>query len=155
MAIHISDHSSRGRRFLAFLIDIVPLTALTFCVFYFFLGFDVTIDNFLNRSDDIAPRIAFLKERNTVRDSSFIIWVFYCSIMESSQWQGTIGKHLMRIKVIDENGYRLSPMLSLRRNTTKILSFLVLSIGFIWILFDPKRQGWHDKIAKTYVVNKA
>jgi hypothetical protein len=27
-----------------------------------------------------------------------------------------------------------------------------LSIGFIWVTFDRKRQGWHDKIAGTYVI---
>ncbi|HNR59128.1 MAG TPA: RDD family protein [Methanothrix sp.] len=26
-------------------------------------------------------------------------------------------------------------------------------LGYIWVLFDKKRQGWHDKIAGTYVVN--
>ncbi len=30
----------------------------------------------------------------------------------------------------------------------------MLSLGFIWIAFDSKRQGWHDKIAGTYVVRK-
>ena len=150
----ITDHSSRKNRFLAFLIDILPLTALVFVVFYFFLGFDETIQNYLNRGDDIKPRKIFLDDRNLIREISFLIWMLYCAIMEASSWQGTLGKHVMKIKVVDENGNRLSPMLSLRRNTMKILSFIVLSAGFIWILFDPKRQGWHDKIAKTFVVNK-
>jgi uncharacterized RDD family membrane protein YckC len=35
-----------------------------------------------------------------------------------------------------------------------IVSGLVLALGFIWVAFDPKRQGWHDKIASTYVVRK-
>ena len=35
-----------------------------------------------------------------------------------------------------------------------IISGLVLLIGFIWIAFDARRQGWHDKIAGTYVVRK-
>lgn len=151
----ITDYSSRNNRFLAFLIDIIPLTALVFIFFYFFLGFDETIGNYLNRGDSIESRKAFLSDRNLIRDISFLVWMFYCVIMEPSPWQGTFGKHIMKVKVVDENGNRLSPMLSLRRNTMKILSFLVLSAGFIWILFDRKRQGWHDKIAKTYVVNKA
>lgn len=150
----ISDYSSRTNRLLAFLIDIIPLTALVFMFFYLFLGFDQTIDNYLNRGDSIESRKAFLSDRNLIRDISFLVWMFYCVIMEPSPLQGTLGKHIMKVKVIDENGNRLSPMLSLRRNTMKILSFLVLSAGFIWILFDKKRQGWHDKIAKTYVVNK-
>jgi uncharacterized RDD family membrane protein YckC len=33
------------------------------------------------------------------------------------------------------------------------VSGLALSIGFLWIEFDKKRQGWHDKLAGTYVIN--
>lgn len=154
MADLITNHSSRSHRLLAFLIDVLPITFFVFVVFYFFFGFDETMENYINRGDSIEPRKAFLADRNLIREISFLIWMFYCAIMESSSWQGTFGKHIMKIKVIDKNGERLTPMLSLRRNTMKILSFIVLSAGFIWILFDRKRQGWHDKIAKTFVVNK-
>ena len=34
-----------------------------------------------------------------------------------------------------------------------IISAMVILLGFVWILIDKKRQGWHDKIAGTYVVN--
>ena len=34
----------------------------------------------------------------------------------------------------------------------KLVSTLIFFLGYIWILFDGKRQGWHDKIAGTYVV---
>jgi uncharacterized RDD family membrane protein YckC len=33
-----------------------------------------------------------------------------------------------------------------------ILAFLCLLIGIIWVAFDANKQGWHDKIAGTYVV---
>ncbi|MDF0591770.1 RDD family protein [Candidatus Methanocrinis natronophilus] len=33
------------------------------------------------------------------------------------------------------------------------ISGIFLLLGYIWILIDKKRQGWHDKIAGTYVVN--
>lgn len=32
------------------------------------------------------------------------------------------------------------------------LSALPLMLGFIWIAFDPKKQGWHDKLARTLVI---
>ncbi|MGC9514677.1 RDD family protein [Methanocrinis sp.] len=32
------------------------------------------------------------------------------------------------------------------------ISGMVLFLGYVWILIDKKRQGWHDKIAGTYVV---
>lgn len=28
----------------------------------------------------------------------------------------------------------------------------ILLLGFLWALWDPNRQGWHDKLANTYVV---
>lgn len=58
----------------------------------------------------------------------------------------------MGIKVVNEYGERLTIQRSLMRNSTKVISQFALYIGFIWILFDKKRQGWHDKIAKTLVV---
>ncbi len=60
----------------------------------------------------------------------------------------------MGIKVVDENGDKITLGKSLGRNTSKILSYSVISLGFIWILFDKKKQGWHDKINRTYVVNE-
>lgn len=35
-----------------------------------------------------------------------------------------------------------------------IPSFLVIGLGFIWIAFDDRKQGWHDKLAKTVVIRK-
>ena len=35
----------------------------------------------------------------------------------------------------------------------KLVSGIVILLGYVWILFDGKRQGWHDKIAGTVVVN--
>lgn len=146
--------AERGKRFGAYLIDIISITLFVFVVFYLFLDFDKTLTNYLNRGSEIEPRIQFLKERNWIRETSFIIWILYCIIMESSKYQGTFGKHIMGIKVIDENGTRLSFSKSIARNISKIVSYLILALGFLWILFDKKKQGWHDKLSKTFVVNK-
>ena len=35
-----------------------------------------------------------------------------------------------------------------------VISGIALDIGFIWVAFDPQKQGWHDKIASTFVVRK-
>jgi uncharacterized RDD family membrane protein YckC len=35
-----------------------------------------------------------------------------------------------------------------------VISGVALDIGFIWVAFDPRKQGWHDKIASTFVVRK-
>lgn len=146
-----SNLADRGKRLLAFIIDIVPITLIVFGVFYFFLGFDVTIENYLNRGDNIQPRIQFLWERNLIRNLSFLIWIGYCIIMESSKFQGTFGKVLMDIKVVDKHGNRLTFLKSIARNSSKLLSYVSILLGFIWILVDKKKQGWHDKLNHTFV----
>lgn len=138
---------------MAYLIDVLPITVLVFGVFYLFLGFDETLDKYLNRGTDIEPRSKFMEQRNWIRDISLLIWIIYCIIFEASPKQGTIGKSLMEIKVVDNAGNRLTLYKSFARNLSKILSYSIIALGFIWILFDKKRQGWHDKLNNTYVVS--
>lgn len=146
--------AARGKRLLAYLIDILPIILLIFVIFYSFLGFDEILGNYLSRGDDIEPRIVFLKQRNWIRDISFVIWIAYGTVMEASSMQGTFGKNAMGIKVIDANGNRLSPIKSTARNLCKIISYIVILLGFVWILFDKKKQGWHDKLNNTFVVDQ-
>jgi hypothetical protein len=58
------------------------------------------------------------------------------------------------IKVISSDGSPVSWGQAVLRYIGYIISGLVFALGFIWIAFDAQRQGWHDKIAKTYVVRK-
>jgi uncharacterized RDD family membrane protein YckC len=66
----------------------------------------------------------------------------------------TLGKMALGIKVISVDGSPVSWGKAGLRYLGYIVSGLVLALGFIWIAFDPQRQGWHDKIAGTYVVRK-
>lgn len=80
-----------------------------------------------------------------------LIAILYYSLMESSEKQATIGKIALNLKVGDMNGNRISFMNALGRYLAKILSALILLIGFIMVAFDNKRQGLHDKLANTVV----
>ena len=65
----------------------------------------------------------------------------------------TPGKMACRIKVVDAQGN--TPGLgvaALREIVGKLISTIVLCVGFLWIASDDHRQGWHDKIANTHVV---
>ena len=65
----------------------------------------------------------------------------------------TVGKHLMRIKVVDAQGQKLSFVSVLVRETVgKYLSGLIIYIGYIIAGFDDRKQGLHDKIADTCVI---
>jgi len=66
----------------------------------------------------------------------------------------TIGMSLIGLKVITKDGSALGWGKAILRYLGYIVSGLALSIGFLWIVFDGKRQGWHDKIAGTYVINE-
>ena len=67
--------------------------------------------------------------------------------------QATPGKILFSLKVLDEKtGQPISLTQSVIRYLGYIASTIALLLGFIWIAFDAKKQGWHDKMAGTVVV---
>jgi uncharacterized RDD family membrane protein YckC len=80
-----------------------------------------------------------------------IYYVYFWS--SASPWPGqTIGNKLLNIRVIKTDGSDLSLVVALIRYVGLVISILVIFIGVIWVAFDPNKQGWHDKIAGTYVV---
>jgi uncharacterized RDD family membrane protein YckC len=64
----------------------------------------------------------------------------------------TIGKTTLGLKVVGPDGKPPSWGQAVLRYVGYLVNGVLLSLGFVWILFDDKRQGWHDKIARTYVV---
>ncbi len=68
-------------------------------------------------------------------------------------WRGqTPGKMLLSIKVIREDGSDVTIGVALLRCLGYIVSFATVLLGFIWIAFDDRKQGFHDTMAETYVV---
>lgn len=80
-------------------------------------------------------------------------WIYYAA-MESSQKQATVGKIALGIKVTDLNGDRISFGKASGRFFGKIISWLILGIGFLMIAFTARKQGLHDTMAGCLVVNK-
>ena len=89
-----------------------------------------------------------------IRDISMLIYILVGIFLDASTIQGSFGKMIMKIKIVDFNENRISLKTSIIRNLSKIISALPISIGFIWGLFDKKSQTWHDKIAKTLVAER-
>ncbi len=80
-------------------------------------------------------------------------FLLYFTLMEASEKQATIGKSVMKIKVVNYNGERLSTSESFVRNFLgRIVSMLTCGIGLFMALFTENNQGLHDMIGKTYVV---
>ena len=63
------------------------------------------------------------------------------------------GKMVIGIKIVKTDGRSIGFGTTLLREIIgKFISSIIILLGYIWILFDGQRQGWHDKIASTYVV---
>lgn len=140
------------RRLVAYWIDAFPILVVTSLAFYFFFGFDVTLRTYLHGPRDFESRMAFISARSHIRVLSFLIWLIYSCIMDASAYQGTLGKRLLGMRVVDETGGRLSITRSLARNSAKILSLLLFFLGFMWIGWSKTKQGWHDQLAHSFVV---
>ena len=83
--------------------------------------------------------------------SIFIGWLYF-GILESSPWQATLGKKMLGLRVTDLNGGRISFGKATGRYFGKIVSGLILFIGFVMVAFTEKKQGLHDQMAGTLVV---
>ncbi len=79
-------------------------------------------------------------------------WLVYYILLESSSWQATLGKKALGMKVVTPDGGRPSFGRVAGRNTAKILSFLLLLIGFVMAGFTERKQGLHDLLANCLVV---
>jgi len=75
----------------------------------------------------------------------FVLTTYYCG--------ATLGKYLMKLKVVDVEGQKLGFMTVLIRETVgRYLSALIIYIGYLLIGMDNRKQGLHDRIADTFVV---
>jgi len=78
-------------------------------------------------------------------------WLYY-TLLESSEGQATIGKRALGLKVTNLNGERISFGQATGRYFGKILSTLIIFIGYLMMLWDENKQTLHDKMAGTLVV---
>ena len=118
------QYAGSGERFVAFLIDAILLGI---------------IGSVLNQVSD-------------TQIIGTIVGAAYCMYFWVKQDGQTLGKKAMKIKVVRVDGKQLDWMTAGLRYLGYIVSGIPLLLGYIWILFDGKKQGWHDKIASTYVV---
>lgn len=84
---------------------------------------------------------------------SLVLSWLYFSLMESSSWQATIGKRAVGIQVVTTDGGRISFGQATGRYFGKIVSAIILLIGYLMVLWDDHKQALHDKMANTFVVN--
>jgi uncharacterized RDD family membrane protein YckC len=82
-----------------------------------------------------------------------LISLAYGIYFEGSPSGQTIGKHAMNIRVIDaDTGAPIGYGRAVIRAIMKYVSGFVCLLGYLWMLWDPNKQTWHDKVANSVVV---
>ncbi len=84
--------------------------------------------------------------------TSVLSWLYF-AVCESSAWQATVGKLALGIRVTDMHGERISFLRALGRYPAKFLSAIILGIGFLMVGWTRRKQGLHDMIVDTLVLN--
>ncbi|MEK6984376.1 MAG: RDD family protein [Nanoarchaeota archaeon] len=65
---------------------------------------------------------------------------------------GTPGKLILGLRIVNEKGEYIGIPTAILRYIGKMLSAIILGIGYLMVAFTQKKQGLHDKIAKTFVI---
>ena len=78
--------------------------------------------------------------------------LIYWAAMESSRYQASLGKMIFGMKVVGGDGKRLSLPIAFGRNMLKLLSAIILFIGFMMAGWTRRKQALHDKIMNCFVV---
>lgn len=140
------NYANIGKRFLASILDSIILYILGAIV-----GFVIGLAMGGAGASDEGAVGAALAVNSIV--GLVIGWLYY-AIQESSPKQATIGKQAMGLVVTDMNGERVSFVKATIRHFAKILSALILMIGYIMAFFTEKKQALHDMIAGTLILQK-
>jgi len=80
------------------------------------------------------------------------IWIFYHTAFDSSASQATLGKRMLKLKITDLYGNRISITRSLFRSLTVSISIAAIGLGIWYISTDTKKRSWHDLITGTFVI---
>jgi uncharacterized RDD family membrane protein YckC len=88
----------------------------------------------------------------TIQIFGWLFSWFYFALMESSHFQGTIGKLALDIKVTDMQGNRVSFGRATGRFFGKIISGIILCIGYMMAGWTERKQALHDMMAGTLVI---
>lgn len=140
------------RRWAALFVDQM-IVGIPLGIVYFFLMLGMGLSGGLMSS--AQPPVAAILG---MEFAFYLIWwtvgLFYYAGLESSEAQGTFGKRALGIKVTDLEGRRISFKHAMGRWFSAALSYMSLYIGFIMAGFTQRKQGLHDVIAGTLVVDK-
>lgn len=82
-----------------------------------------------------------------------VAWGYF--VVTTALTGGTLGKHAARLRVVGTDLGRPRWLTVLFREVVgRIIVTASLGIGYLWAAFDPRKQGWHDRIADTLVLRR-
>jgi uncharacterized RDD family membrane protein YckC len=65
----------------------------------------------------------------------------------------TLGMRIFKLRIVDaDTGAPIGMARAIVRYLMSIVNSLACYIGWIWVAFDPRKQGWHDKVANSIVL---
>lgn len=130
-------------RLLAFIVD-------TFVVTF---GFTLVVAGIVFVIRLFAPDFEVPAEGGLIYGISLITWAFFYLWVSLAVFGKTIGKMILGVRVVSADGQVvLNGRQPFVRVLTYPLSFAVLGIGLLGVVFNSQRQAWHDRFAKTAVV---
>lgn len=144
--------ASYGKRVIAFLIDYFIVVLFVYIIGYIF--FDVKIPVFITGVLPASETLHFEEDKFLLQDVSFAICVTLSWLLDSTKLQGTIGKIVLKLKVVDENFNKLTFKQAALRNLFKFISFYSFLLGFVYIFFNKERRALHDILRKTLIIKR-
>ncbi|RJQ38382.1 RDD family protein [Candidatus Microgenomates bacterium] len=140
MDTNITQHNYAGfwLRFKASLIDGLIIVPIVFVFSGYYVFQEQTVQNVI--VSEVEGLIAT------------IFMTAYYIIMYAEYNGQTLGKRIAGIKVIMEDGSKITYGKAFLRTITGYTSAAVLFLGYLWVIWSKKKQTWHDKIAQTVVV---
>lgn len=98
----------------------------------------------------ILTYVPFVKSYSVFR----LIMVLFCSLYFIYFFGkgATPGMNILELKLIKEDGSKPGYLTGLLRYLGLLISIFVFLLGVLWIFKDKNNQGWHDRLARTYVV---
>ncbi|HDQ04020.1 MAG TPA: RDD family protein [Deltaproteobacteria bacterium] len=142
------------RRFVAYFIDSLIIGVIFFVLFMvgviaFFVG---------AASGQGSGLMERLSDPVTLTSATILMWIFGLAVNISyfTYFHGatgrTPGKMLLGLQVISADGKPITFGIAFLRAVGYLVSGAIFNLGFIWVAFDKRKQGWHDKIAATAVI---
>ena len=159
-SVTLEDYAGFWKRVVAYIIDAIVLYVPNLLIMAAFGGgaAETTLQQALLTAgpDPQAVLAAYSHYYEAMRAAigltSLLAWLYF-AVCESSAWQATPGKLAMGIRVTDLQGRRISFPRALGRYAAKLVSTMLLLIGFLMVAWTRRKQGLHDMLANTLVLN--